>query len=151
MPWAHSPKAFVFAAGVGVVGGLVGTLFQVGLTPRALRPSEYALVLSYGIGLTDLVKGQSGGDRDLDFSAADGASLRRKMLEFQPPYLCFNGKRSASEFLGRRRIAYGPQSETIGSTKLFVAPSTSGAANASWDVSIWQALAQAVGAGDDTG
>jgi len=27
-PWAHSPRTFVFAAGVGVIGGIVGTLFQ---------------------------------------------------------------------------------------------------------------------------
>ena len=32
VPWAHSPKTFVFALGIGVIGGLVGTLFQVGRT-----------------------------------------------------------------------------------------------------------------------
>jgi chloride channel protein, CIC family len=30
VPWAHSPKTFLYAAGVGVIGGLVGTLFQLG-------------------------------------------------------------------------------------------------------------------------
>lgn len=31
VPWAHSPKTFLYAAGVGVIGGLVATLFQVGV------------------------------------------------------------------------------------------------------------------------
>jgi len=31
VPWAHTPKTFLYAAGVGVIGGLVGTLFQVGV------------------------------------------------------------------------------------------------------------------------
>jgi CIC family chloride channel protein len=30
VPWALRPKAFLFAAGVGIIGGLVGTLFQMG-------------------------------------------------------------------------------------------------------------------------
>lgn len=28
--WAHSPKTFLFAAGVGLIGGIVGTAFQLG-------------------------------------------------------------------------------------------------------------------------
>jgi len=30
LPWAQSPRVFLFAAGVGIIGGLVGTLFQLG-------------------------------------------------------------------------------------------------------------------------
>jgi len=30
VPWAHSPKIFLYAAGVGLIGGLVGPLFQLG-------------------------------------------------------------------------------------------------------------------------
>jgi CIC family chloride channel protein len=30
VPWAHAPKTFLFAAGVGLIGGLVGPLFQLG-------------------------------------------------------------------------------------------------------------------------
>ena len=29
MPWALSPKTFLFAAGVGIIGGLVGTVYQL--------------------------------------------------------------------------------------------------------------------------
>jgi CIC family chloride channel protein len=30
VPWAHEPKTFLYAAGVGVIGGLVATIFQLG-------------------------------------------------------------------------------------------------------------------------
>jgi TDG/mug DNA glycosylase family protein len=39
------------------------TLHEVGLTPIELPPSDYAKLLDYGIGLTDLAKGTSGPDR----------------------------------------------------------------------------------------
>jgi CIC family chloride channel protein len=29
VPWALSPKTFLFAAGVGIIGGLVGTIYQL--------------------------------------------------------------------------------------------------------------------------
>ncbi|MBE0528785.1 MAG: mismatch-specific DNA-glycosylase, partial [Thermoleophilia bacterium] len=40
-------------------------LDQTGLTPRLLSPSEYRLLPEFGIGLTDIVKGQSGADKDI--------------------------------------------------------------------------------------
>ena len=30
VPWAHEPKTFLYAAGIGVIGGLVATIFQLG-------------------------------------------------------------------------------------------------------------------------
>ena len=123
------------------------TLAAVGLTPRRLAASEWRSLLEFGIGLTDLVKDQSGGDRDLDFARADRAGLRAKLLRFRPRLLCFNGKRSAKEFFGRTSVAYGLQAEAIGATRLFVAPSTSGAANAAWDPAPWAALAERVRSG----
>ena len=123
------------------------TLAGVGLTPRRLAPSEWRSLLEFGIGLTDLVKDQSGGDRELDFERADRAALRAKLVRFRPRILCFNGKRSAQEFFGRREIAYGLQLEAIGATRLFVAPSTSGAASGAWDPAPWRALAERVRSG----
>jgi len=120
------------------------TLAAVGLTPRRLEPSEYRELLVYGIGLTDLVKGQSGGDRDLDFGRAGRRELREKILAHRPRILCFNGKRAAKEFLGRAEVDYGRQPERVGESALFVAPSTSGAANAAWDPVVWRTLARSV-------
>src|SRR5882672_392005 len=120
------------------------TIAAVGLTPRRLRPAEYQLLLTFGIGLTDLIKEQSGTDTGIDFSGAEPASLRDKLLDFRPGILCFNGKRAGQEFLARASVAYGLQSERVGRTHLFIAPSTSGAASGSWDLSVWETLSNLV-------
>ena len=119
-------------------------LAETGLTPRRLAPHEYELLPSFGIGLTDVVKDQAGGDSELDFSRSDPAALRDKIRRFSPRYLCFNGKRAAKVFLGRTEVQFGLQPETIDSTSLFVAPSTSGAASGFWDVTLWHELARLV-------
>jgi len=123
-------------------------LAELGLTPRQLSPSEVELLLDYGIGLTDLVKGQTGADSDLHFGGTGTASLREKMLALQPTVLCFNGKKSAQVFFGTKAIAYGEQHERIGKTALYVAPSTSGAANGFWDFSHWRGVADRIKASD---
>lgn len=120
------------------------TLAATGLTPRRLAPREYALLLQFGVGLTDAVKGQAGADADLDFRRADPRALRRKVARFAPRYLCFNGKQAARIALERPDVHYGLQAERIGSTALFVAPSTSGAANAHWDITRWHELAHLI-------
>lgn len=117
------------------------TLAEIGLTPHDLSPDDYGQLLSYGIGVTDLAKGQAGSDGQLRFSQADAIALRAKVVLYQPRYLCFTGKRAAREFFRRPEVAYGVQPERIGRTVLFVAPSTSRAASASWDLSIWHDLA----------
>ena len=38
------------------------TLYEIGLTPRRLQPEEFREVLSFGLGLTDLVKAVLGVD-----------------------------------------------------------------------------------------
>lgn len=118
------------------------TLAELGLTSRQLAPAEATMLLDFGIGLTDLVKDQSGADVTIRFDSTGAAQLRKKMLALQPQVLCFNGKRAAQEFFDTRTVAYGPQPECIGVTQLFVAPSTSAAANGSWDPSYWRDLAE---------
>lgn len=120
------------------------TLAELGLTPRQLAPSEADLLLDFGIGLTDLVKDQSGADSSIRFDGSGSALLREKTFAFRPQVLCFNGKRAAQEFFGIRAVIYGPQQERIGVTDLFVAPSTSGAANGFWDLLYWRDLADRV-------
>jgi double-stranded uracil-DNA glycosylase len=121
------------------------TLVATGLTPRTLHPSEACRLLDFGIGLTDLVKNQVGSDRDIQFERDEREHLHMKILDYQPYYLCFNGKRAAKEFFGSEQVAFGLQEKKIGvTTNLFVAPSTSAAANGSWDLSVWQELADLV-------
>lgn len=120
------------------------TLAEVGLTPRELSPSAYRELLEFGIGLTDLVKDHAGNDAGLRPRAADAFLLRAKVILYQPRYLCFNGKRAARVFLRSRELNYGVLPERIGRTILYLAPSTSRAANASWDPRVWRDLANRV-------
>jgi double-stranded uracil-DNA glycosylase len=52
---------------------------QVGLTPTQLRPEEFAVLLKYGIGLTDLAKRDFGADANLPSGCFDAAQLRIKI------------------------------------------------------------------------
>lgn len=117
------------------------TLFEVGLTPRLLDPSQFAELPKYGLGLTDLAKTESGSDADLSKNAFDIAGFEDKIRMYQPRFVCFNGKRSAREYFRITEISYGAKEAAIGATGIFVAPSTSGAASGSWDIEYWRQLA----------
>jgi TDG/mug DNA glycosylase family protein len=119
------------------------TLAATGLTTEQLAPADYARVLAFGIGLTDLVQDQSGGDHEIEFARAGRDALRAKIARYRPAVLAFNGKRAAREFFGRP-VDFGVQDAAIGATRLFVAPSTSGAAARSWSFARWQELAEFV-------
>jgi TDG/mug DNA glycosylase family protein len=119
-------------------------LFEVSLTPRRLAPCEYKDLLGFGIGLSDVVKGQAGGDASIDFGRSEPGDLRQKIEYFSPTVLAFNGKKAAQVFLGERRVELGLQAKQVGTTRLFVAPSTSGAANRYWNVDLWYELAELV-------
>ncbi|MEX1029073.1 MAG: mismatch-specific DNA-glycosylase [Paenibacillaceae bacterium] len=116
------------------------TLYAVGLTPRQLEPQEYKGLIQYRQGLTDMVKQNYGLDSQLSNEDYDHMLLRSKMLHYQPKILCFNSKNAAKKFLGKSEVAYGFQEEQINQTRLFVAPSTSGAANGYWDERVWRLL-----------
>jgi len=120
------------------------TLAALSLTPRQLSPDEAPLLLDFGISLTDLAKGQSGADSAIVFDPGGAELLRDKVRDLKPQVLGFNGKRAAQEFFGRRTVSYGLQPDRIGETEIFVAPSTSAAANGSWDLSWWRDLAERV-------
>ena len=121
-----------------------GMLHRVGLTPRVLRPAEFREVIAYAIGLTDLAKKSFGADSSLRRGDSDSDGLRRRIETYQPRILAFNGKRAASAFLGGP-VAYGYQpGRDIGATRIYVAPSTSGAARGFWDENIWRLVAEAV-------
>jgi TDG/mug DNA glycosylase family protein len=119
------------------------TLFATGLTPRQLAPAEFPLLPTFGIGLTDLSKFHYGNDNELPVDAFDVAVVREKIERFAPRVVAFTSKRAGSAVLGKA-ITFGLQPTVIGSTQLFVLPSPSGQARASWDVRVWQALADLV-------
>jgi len=119
------------------------TLFATGLTPRLLAPAEYPLLPSFGIGLTDLSKFHYGNDADLPVDAFDVAALEDKVRRFAPRVIAFTSKHGGLAALGKG-IGYGRQPRTFGGAQAFVLPSPSGQARRSWDLRVWQALADAV-------
>lgn len=132
-----SAKAGAYYAGPG--NRFWETLAAIGLTDGELRPRDYQLVLTYGIGLTDMNKTDSGSDSSLSPGADEPAALRATLEKYQPAHLAFNGKRAAEVFFGAK-VSYGRQPEPVGATVVHVLPSTSGAARGFWDVRHWRAL-----------
>lgn len=117
-------------------------LFETGLTPIRFDPHQFREVTKHGIGLTDIVKTASGADAALPANTFDPDRLRRRILEITPQILAFNGKRSAKSFLETAKVSYGLQPSHLGSTALFVLPSTSGAARGFWEPRYWHDLAK---------
>lgn len=116
------------------------TLHETGLTPRRLRPVEFPLLPSFGIGLTDVAKLHSGNDSELPRDAFDVAALVEKIERWQPRMLAFTSKAAARAALGRS-CSYGLCAQHIGNTQLFVLPSPSGQARGHWDIGPWRELA----------
>jgi TDG/mug DNA glycosylase family protein len=138
---AKSAQARAYYAGPG--NQFWPTLHKIGLTPRQLLPSEYPELTAYGIGLTDVCKTQAGADSTLTAAGFDTARLIALLDQHRPSAIAFNGKKAAEIVLGRT-VDYGPQPEGIADARVFVLPSTSGAARGHWDIRHWQELAAVV-------
>jgi TDG/mug DNA glycosylase family protein len=120
------------------------TLHAVGLLPVPLAPRDFARLLDYGLGLTDLAKYAQGVDSALRPEDFDVAALWAKIDHYQPRWLAFTSKKAAAVALGltTSRVAYGPQAMTRGATRLFVLPSPSAQAQVYWDIQYWHLLAR---------
>ena len=121
-------------------------LHRVGLTPHQLEPYHFRSVIQYGIGLTDLAQQTSGMDKVLKKNDFDAAGFKRKMMDYRPKIIAFNGKKAASAYYNRNtsHISYGLQPDKIGQSMVFVMPSTSSPARGFWDESQWVTLAECV-------
>ncbi|MEX0628215.1 MAG: mismatch-specific DNA-glycosylase [Cucumibacter sp.] len=119
-------------------------LAEVGLTDRLLKPAEYARLLDFGIGLTDLVKTTHGPDRGLSQSDFDVVGLVDRIAVVSPKVLAFNGITAARQFLGLAKkdvVVPGRRVEQLGRTLIYVLPSTAGTASGYWSAEPWSALA----------
>jgi double-stranded uracil-DNA glycosylase len=126
-------------------------LYETGLTPQLLQPHQYRDLLRYRIGLTDFVKTHSGMDHQIPLSELaemSRARLSAAIATFRPQFLAFTGKNAGQRFLGGKRD-YGEQTERIADTRIWILPSTSGAANGSWRPEIWHRFAESVRAVSD--
>ena len=116
------------------------TLYNIGLTSNQLKSEEFKQLISYKIGLTDICKTDYGNDNELDPLKYDVKRFNSLMIKYQPKIVCFNGKNAAKIYFNRKHIEYGIQSEKIVMSKIFIVPSTSGAANGFWDINKWKVL-----------
>ena len=119
------------------------TLKEMKLTPIICSPKDFLDITRYGLGLTDLAQNVFGPDSSLKDSDYDVDGLRKKIAYHQPMFLAFTSKTAAEKYLGRP-CAYGLQSKTIGTTKLYVLCSPSTQAIKYWRKGIWQQLADLV-------
>jgi len=104
-------------------------LYEVGLTPRLLRPEEDWLLPTFGIGLTDLHAHPSRRADDISRETyiAGRAAVTKKLTHCQPRWLCCNGGLVYRNLTGDRTpLRYGPQDMAIAGVPVFVVPSTSG-------------------------
>ena len=138
-PSTRSAAAGAYYAGPG--NKFWRTIHAVGLTPRLLAPEEWRSLDALGIGFTDLAKRHCGMDKDLPPGSFDAARVRTSIEKHRPDVIAFNGKAAGKAFLGRALVDYGPQQDRVGSTAIWVLPSTSGAASGAWSIEPWQALA----------
>ena len=100
-------------------------LSEAGFTNRQLRPDEDHEVLRFGVGLTDFVKRATRGVNDLKRSEFEVDLVRAKITKVRPRFVCFNGKSGFQATVGP--CDYGLQAQEWSTTRLYVAPSTSGA------------------------
>ena len=120
-----------YSAQVGHYYARPGNLFWwalsgSGLLSKTLGPENDAELLTYGIGLTDVVKRPTHSSGELRQAEYDGGVIRMvaTLEKYQPKVACFVGLLGATAFLGRH-VKAGALPEKIGKTKLYAVPSTS--------------------------
>jgi TDG/mug DNA glycosylase family protein len=102
-------------------------LYEAGFTDRVLAPSEQALLLERGLGVTNLVRRTTAAADELteDELRAGGDRVRALVREFRPAWLAVLGV-SAYRVAFDRRAVVGRQRSTIGSTNVWLLPNPSG-------------------------
>ena len=101
-------------------------LLAARFTPRLYEPAEQFDLLELGIGLTNAAYRTTPGSGDLraaDF-AGSASRLERIALELRPAWIAFVGK-EAYRGAFNERPELGVQERELGTTRLFVLPSTS--------------------------
>lgn len=123
------------------------TLFETGLIPQPLGPADFPDLPRYGIGFTDVAKATSGPDSALTRQHFDIAGFLAKIDKHAPAVIAFNGKRAAQAVLEEKRglkLGYGLQPSLLVGSRVFILPSTSGAASGFWSIEPWHELAALV-------
>jgi TDG/mug DNA glycosylase family protein len=107
-----------------------------GFTPYLLRPDEQRHLLSFGLGITNLVdRATARADELSPQELADGAgALAEKAAALRPRWLAVVGVTAYRTGFGSPRATIGRQENQIGDTAVWVLPNPSGL-NAHWNLS----------------
>ncbi|MFG3281152.1 G/U mismatch-specific DNA glycosylase [Streptomyces sp. NPDC048111] len=104
-----------------------------GFTPRQLKPSEQDELLSYGLGITNVVARATA--RADEIGAEEfregGRLLAEKVERLRPRWLAVVGVTAYRTAFGDRKARIGPQAHMIGTTRVWALPNPSGL-NAHW-------------------
>jgi TDG/mug DNA glycosylase family protein len=114
-----------------------------GFTPRQLHPDEQDELLTYGLGITNVVaRATARADELTHQELLDGGELlRTKVGRLKPRWLAVAGITAYRTAFGDKRARIGRQPTTLGGTRVWVLPNPSGL-NAHWTV---QTLAEEFG------
>ncbi|MFJ6571720.1 G/U mismatch-specific DNA glycosylase [Streptomyces sp. NPDC091292] len=104
-----------------------------GFTPRLLRPSEQDELLSYGLGITNVVARPTARADELTPGEyrEGGRLLTAKVARLRPRWLAVVGVTAFRAAFDDRRATIGPRDATIGGSRVWVLPNPSGL-NAHW-------------------
>ena len=104
------------------------TIHRAGFTPRLFSPGEERQLLPLGCGITNVVARATTAAAELtaDELMEGGRALERKMKRYGPRVLAIVGMGAYRTAFTRPRAALGLQSETIGSTAIWLLPNPSG-------------------------
>ncbi|WP_199552064.1 G/U mismatch-specific DNA glycosylase [Streptomyces sp. N35] len=104
-----------------------------GFTPRQLHPCEQRELLSYGLGITNVVARATARADELTPQeyVAGGRILEAKVERLAPRWLAVVGVTAYRAAFGERTAKIGPQERTIGGSRVWVLPNPSGL-NAHW-------------------
>jgi TDG/mug DNA glycosylase family protein len=102
-------------------------------TPRLLAPAEQDLLAASGLGITNLVARATAQASELSREElqAGGARLAELVAAHPPRIVAVAGVTAYRSAFGIKDAQVGPQTETIGATRLWVVPNPSGL-NAHW-------------------
>ncbi|QBJ93982.1 G/U mismatch-specific DNA glycosylase [Streptomyces seoulensis] len=110
-------------------------LHRSGFTPRQLKPAEERELLSYGLGITNVVSRASARADELspEEYVEGGRVLAAKVERYAPRWLAVVGVTAYRAAFGDRKAQVGPQERTFGDTRVWALPNPSGL-NAHWTV-----------------
>lgn len=109
------------------------TVHRSGFTPRLLPPSRQQELLSYGVGITNVVARATARADELGAEEyrEGGRLLAVKVARLRPRWLAVLGVTAYRAAFDDRKAQVGPQARTIGGTRVWVLPNPSGL-NAHW-------------------